>query len=67
MKTGKKVLLYKSIPYLIFRIPEKGFSFFVLFCFVLFCFFFENFDLLNIFFKLLLSTCLYSNADLKLI
>ena len=55
LKTGKKFLLYKSIPHLI----QNSSSFFF--------FFFENFDLLKIFFKLLLSTCLHFNTGLKLV
>ena len=42
-KLEKKLLLYKSISHLIFSI--------------IIIFFFENFDPLEIFFKLLLSTC----------
>ena len=51
MKTGK-FLLYKNVPHLIFRIPQKFF-------------FFENFDLKNKKQKKC-STCLHFNTGLKL-
>ena len=53
LKTGKKFLLLQKYTAPYFQYFKKSF------------FFFENFYLLKIFFKLVLSTCLHFNTGLK--